>query len=82
MLMNQFDIEREGEIIAQAWRDDVSFEFIKKVYQLDEKSVIQLMRCTLKPSSFRLWRKRVSGRKFKHQKLCKIKDKLAEDPEG
>ena len=33
-----------------------------------EKDVIALMRRQLKPSSFRLWRKRVSGRGTKHQK--------------
>ncbi|MFZ9069474.1 MAG: DUF2805 domain-containing protein, partial [bacterium] len=36
---------------------------------LSEAEVIKVMRRSLKPSSFRLWRKRVSGRTTKHQKL-------------
>jgi len=36
---------------------------------LPEKEVIKVMRRSLKPSSFRLWRKRVSGRKTKHRAL-------------
>jgi uncharacterized protein (TIGR03643 family) len=31
--------------------------------------VVSLMRRTLKPRSFRLWRKRVTGRKTKHLQL-------------
>ena len=34
-----------------------------------EKQVIDLMARELKPSSFRLWRKRVGGRITKHRKL-------------
>ncbi|MCP4476793.1 MAG: TIGR03643 family protein, partial [Planctomycetaceae bacterium] len=33
---------------------------------------IKLMRKTLKPGSFRLWRKRVSGKGTKHRKRFKI----------
>ncbi|MBT8308943.1 MAG: TIGR03643 family protein, partial [Flavobacteriaceae bacterium] len=33
------------------------------------QQVIELMRKHLKPSSFRLWRKRVQGRKTKHEQL-------------
>ena len=33
---------------------------------MNEKDVIQLMRRNLKLSSFKMWRKRVSGRKLKH----------------
>ncbi|MEO1592884.1 MAG: TIGR03643 family protein, partial [Cyanobacteria bacterium J06632_22] len=35
---------------------------------LQEKQVIALMRRHMKASSFRMWRKRVSGRKTKHLK--------------
>ncbi|MDC1406165.1 TIGR03643 family protein [Akkermansiaceae bacterium] len=38
---------------------------------LSEADVIQHMRAQLKPSSFRLWRKRVSGRITKHRKRFK-----------
>jgi len=35
---------------------------------LSEKQVIALMRKEMKSSSFKMWRKRVSGRKTKHLK--------------
>lgn len=52
-----------------AWEDRTPFEAIETLYGLPEQAVIELMRKELKPSSFRLWRKRVSGRKTKHLKL-------------
>ena len=57
------DISR---IIEMAWEDRTPFEAIEKLYAVNESSVIQMMRYHLKPSSFRLWRARVSGRKTKH----------------
>jgi len=57
-----------SEILAMAWCDKTSFDTIKKTARLSEKEVIVLVRRTLKPSSFRLWRKRVSGRISKHSK--------------
>ena len=57
-----------SEIIEMAWADDVSFEVIKAETGLSESEVITTMRRHLKPSSFRLWRKRVSGRPSKHGK--------------
>ena len=53
-------------IIEMAWEDRTSFEAIEFQFGLSEKDVITLMRKELKTSSFRLWRKRVSGRKTKH----------------
>jgi uncharacterized protein (TIGR03643 family) len=64
--MNEKEI---SEIVAMAWCDKTSFDVIKKTTGLSEKDVIALMRKTLKPSSFRLWRKRVSGRIAKHSKI-------------
>ena len=55
-------------IIELAWSDKVSFEAIKQQTGKNEKQVIELMRKHLKPSSFKLWRTRVSGRKKKHEK--------------
>ena len=57
-----------NHIIELAWRDEVSFDDIKSQTGLAEKQVIAIMRGHMKPSSFRMWRKRVSGRKTKHQK--------------
>ena len=53
-------------VIEMAWEDRTSFEAIEFQFGLSEKEVIQLMRKEMKSSSFRMWRKRVSGRKTKH----------------
>ncbi|TGN39266.1 TIGR03643 family protein [Marinobacter confluentis] len=58
-----------SRIIEMAWEDRTPFEAIEALYGLPEKEVIKVMRRELKPSSFRLWRKRVTGRKTKHQEL-------------
>lgn len=60
------DIDR---IIEMAWEDRTPFEAIKLQFDLSEQQVIELMRKEMKPSSFKMWRKRVQGRKTKHQKL-------------
>ena len=56
-------------IIEMAWEDRTPFEAIEFQFGLSESEVIKLMRNTLKPSSFKLWRKRVnSGVSQKHLK--------------
>ena len=60
------DIDR---IIEMAWEDRTTFEAIEFQFGLNEQEVIELMRREMKPSSFRMWRKRVQGRKTKHEKL-------------
>ncbi|MCG7555861.1 TIGR03643 family protein [Pseudoalteromonas sp. Of11M-6] len=52
-----------------AWEDRTPFEAIERQFELSEPKVIKLMRCSLKPGSFRLWRQRVNGRNTKHIKL-------------
>jgi uncharacterized protein (TIGR03643 family) len=61
-----------SDIIRMAWADDVSFDQIKSEKGLAESDVIKIMRSNLKPSSFRLWRERVSGRKSKHERKTKL----------
>ena len=61
-----------SDIIQMAWEDDVSFDKIKKEQGLNEGEVIRLMRTHLKAGSFKLWRKRVTGRRSKHEKLRQI----------
>ena len=61
--MNSIDKDR---VIEMAWEDRTSFDAIFEQFGLPEKDVIALMRRELKSSSFRLWRKRVSGRTTKH----------------
>ena len=53
-------------IIEMAWEDRTPFEAIHYQFGLSEKDVIALMRKEMKSSSFRMWRKRVSGRRTKH----------------
>lgn len=64
------ELEREirDRVIEMAWEDRTPFEAIEQQYGLDEKAVIALMRREMKASSFRMWRKRVSGRATKHLK--------------
>jgi uncharacterized protein (TIGR03643 family) len=66
--------EQISEVIALAWADDVSFEAIKAETGLSEPEVIAIMRSSLKPSSFRLWRQRVSGRVSKHAGIKAMRD--------
>ncbi|MBS3739132.1 MAG: TIGR03643 family protein [Psychroflexus sp.] len=62
--------ERElDRIIEMAWEDRTTFEAIEFQFGLKEEEVINIMRRQMKPSSFRMWRKRVQGRSTKHQKL-------------
>ena len=64
--MNQRDLDR---IIEMAWEDRTPFDAILLQFGINEGDVIKLMRNNLKSSSFKLWRKRVQGRKTKHKKL-------------
>lgn len=59
-------------IIRMAWADEISFDKIKKDKGLSEAEVIKIMRGNLKINSFKLWRKRVSGRNSKHEKRMKL----------
>lgn len=61
-----------NDIIRMAWADEISFDKIKKDRGLSEAHVIKIMRAHLKPSSFKLWRKRVTGRSSKHQKRAEF----------
>ncbi len=66
MKLKIIEIDR---IIEMAWEDRTTFEAIKLQFGLNEQDVINLMRREMKPSSFKMWRARVQGRKTKHQKL-------------
>lgn len=57
-----------SEVIALAWDDETAFDAIERQFGLAERDVIKLMRTHMKPSRFRMWRKRVSGRAAKHEK--------------
>ncbi len=57
------DIDR---IVQMAWEDRTPFEAIQTQFGVAEKDVIRIMRREMKPSSFKMWRERVQGRKTKH----------------
>ena len=56
-----------NRIIEMAWEDRTPFEAIEFQFGLTEAQVVDIMRNTLKRSSFNRWRKRVhSGISQKH----------------
>lgn len=61
--------DEESRIIEMAWEDRTPFEAIEHQFGMNEAEVIRFMRRSLKPGSFRLWRKRVSGRATKHTSM-------------
>ena len=62
-------------VIWAAWADRITFEEIEKKTGKNESQVIKIMRRNLKPSSFRLWRKRVHKTSIKHRKKFKLERK-------
>jgi uncharacterized protein (TIGR03643 family) len=63
--LSQRDLDR---IIEMAWEDRTPFDAIEFQFGIPEKEVIEIMRRNMKASSWRMWRKRVQGRKTKHLK--------------
>ena len=68
MEFSENDIDR---IIEMAWEDRTPFEALEKQFKIKENDVRKIMRCHLSSSSFIMWRKRVAGRKTKHQSTSK-----------
>lgn len=69
MIIHALDESQVSRVIEMAWEDRTPFEAIEHSYGLNESGVITLMRQALKPSSFRLWRQRVSSRATKHEAM-------------
>ena len=69
MTVHALDESQVSRVIEMAWEDRTPFEAIEHSYGLNESGVITLMRQALKPSSFRLWRQRVSSRATKHEAM-------------
>tara|TARA_B100001109_G_scaffold188296_1_gene155006 strand:- start:104 stop:397 length:294 start_codon:yes stop_codon:yes gene_type:complete len=65
-------IDSPDWVIWAAWADRITFEDIKKKTGKSESDVIKIMRKNLKPSSFRLWRKRAKNQSIKHRKKFKM----------
>ena len=62
------NVKDDNWIIWAAWADRITFEEIKEKTGKTESEVIKIMRRNLKPSSFRLWRKRVNTKSIKNRK--------------
>ena len=68
-LLSDADISR---IVEMAWEDRTTFEALEVQFGLNESAVIALMRLQMKPSSFRMWRRRMAGRVTKHAALRNV----------
>jgi len=64
--LTEADVSR---VVEMAWEDRTTFEAIEVQFGLNEAAVVDLMRLHMKPSSFKMWRKRMSGRTTKHAAL-------------
>ena len=64
--IKSINLESTNRIIEMAWKDRTPFEVIEKEFSINHGELVTIMRTNLKPSSFRLCRKRVNGRKTKH----------------
>lgn len=68
-MTDNFTNREIDRIIEMAWEDRTPFEAIEFQFGVNEAEVIKIMQREMKPSSFRMWRKRVQGRATKHRKL-------------
>lgn len=64
--LSEADVSR---IVEMAWEDRTPFEAIERQFGLNESAVVALMRRTMKPRSFKMWRERMAGRTTKHESL-------------
>ena len=67
-MKTNFSIEQIDRIVEMAWEDRTPFEAITFQFGISEQEIIEIMRTEMKLSSFKMWRKRVSGRSTKHLK--------------
>lgn len=67
----EFELNR---IVEMAREDRTPFDAIESQFGLSEQQVIELMRRQFKPTSWRMWRKRVQGRATKHAALSSVDD--------
>jgi uncharacterized protein (TIGR03643 family) len=69
-MKKEFTEVETDRIIGMAWEDRTTFDVIKAQFGINESEVIKIMRTNMKPSSFKMWRERVHGRKTKHRALA------------
>ena len=65
-MTHNFKDDQIDRIIEMAWEDRTPFDAIELQFGLKENDVRKIMRTSLKETSFKMWRKRVTGRKTKH----------------
>jgi len=65
-MQKQLTLIEIDRVVEMAWEDRTTFDAIAFQFGLKEQEVIELMRKEMKPSSFKMWRKRVQGRSTKH----------------
>ena len=70
------NIDDPDWVIWAALADRITFEEIEKKTGKTEGEVIKIMRRSIKPVSFRLWRKRVNQKSIKHRKKFEYSRKL------
>ncbi len=68
-IYKKLDDEARNRIVEMAWEDRTPVDAITDQFGLKEQEVIDLMRAEMRLKSFKMWRKRVQGRKTKHEKL-------------
>ncbi len=64
--LDEQDIDR---IINMAWEDRTPFEAIERQFRVKENEVIAIMKYSMRLNAWKKWRKRVQGRKTKHEAL-------------
>ncbi len=69
-----FNPEETDRIIQMAWEDRTTFDAIHLQFGLTEGELIDFMRAHSLPSSFKMWRKRMTGRTTKHAKRSVVDD--------
>lgn len=61
--LSQAQLDR---IVQMGWEDRTPFDEISLQFGLTHGEIIKVMRQEMKSSSFKMWRKRMTGRKTKH----------------
>ena len=68
-------VKDDSWVVWAAWADRITFEEIKEKTGKSESNVIKIMRKSLRPTSFRLWRKRANKVSIKHRKKFQLERK-------
>ncbi|MEP1382368.1 MAG: TIGR03643 family protein [Paraglaciecola sp.] len=63
---NSYSPTEVSRIIEMAWEDRTPFEAIEHLFGMTPNQLTRFMRAELKSASFKVWRKRMAGRKTKH----------------